>query len=303
MSRMRGVVLRGTSGFYRVRTAEGVFDCKLRGRIKKERANTDLVVLGDEVEFEPTGPGVGVIEEVLPRSTRFSRLHPTSRGREIEDVLVANLDRLLVVFSASTPVMNPKLLDRFLAIAEWNHITPIVVANKIDAAVRNEAERAFSPYRDLGYALVFTSVRTGEGIDALRALLSSGISALTGPSGVGKSSLANALEPTLSLNTGAISLKLDKGMHTTRVAELHPLAAGGWLADTPGIRELAGYRIPRTDLARCFIEMRRLIEACAFNDCVHHKEPGCAIRAAVGEGGISQQRYESYLRQLAGDER
>ncbi|MCZ7683855.1 MAG: ribosome small subunit-dependent GTPase A [Sandaracinaceae bacterium] len=167
-------------------------------------------------------------------------------------MLVANLDRLYAVFSASTPPMNPRVLDRFLVVAELDDIPASIVANKIDEVSREEAERAFGPYAELGYPVLYTSVVDGTGLDALRSELTDRVSAFVGPSGVGKSSLLNAIAPGLGLAVGEISETLDKGRHTTRVAELHPLPSGGWVADTPGIREIASFRLPEAELAGCF---------------------------------------------------
>lgn len=304
---MRGIVLRSTAGFYRVRTDDGrVVECKMRGRLKKERARTDLAVIGDEVEIELADDS-GVIAEVLPRRTKFSRLHPTSRGpiergAAIEDVLVANLDRVLLVFSASTPRMNPRLLDRFLVVAEHNDVEPWIVATKMDEPEAADALQRFGPYERIGYHVLYTSARDGLGIAELRGAIEGRITALTGPSGVGKSSLLNAVQPGLALAVGEISDHLRKGKHTTRVAELHAAPGGGFVADTPGIRELASFAIPPRDLARCFPEMREHLERCAFSDCLHDREPQCAVREAVHRGEIDASRYDSYLRQLRGED-
>ncbi len=300
--RERGIVLRSTAGFFRVRTAHGDLECRMRGRLKKERRDTDLAVVGDEVEIERGDDGSGVVAAVLERRSVFSRLHPTSRGRAIEDVLVANLDRVLLVFSAGSPPMNPRLVDRFLVVAEHNRIEPVVVATKIDDESAHDARDRFARFEEVGHAVLFTSARTGEGIDALRSMLEGGVSALTGPSGVGKSSLLNAVQPGLQLQVGDVSDALRKGMHTTRVAELHALEGGGFVADTPGIRELAGFAIPARDLARCFRDLRPFVEGCAFGDCLHDTEPGCAVREAADSGLVRSDRYDSYLRQLRGED-
>jgi ribosome biogenesis GTPase / thiamine phosphate phosphatase len=301
--RITGRVLRATAGFFRVRTAEGDLECRIRGRLKKERADTDLVVIGDDVVLERSGD-TGVIVSVEPRRTKFSRLHPTSRGRAIEDVLVANLDQVILVFAASLPRMNPRLLDRFLTVAEHNQVGITIVATKMDEPEAADAHERFGVYERIGYPVLYTSARQGVGIDALRALLAGRISALTGPSGGGKSSLLNAVQPGLSIAVGEIGDLVRKGRHTTRVAELHPLddEAGGFVADTPGIRELASFEIPPRDLARCFRELRSHVDGCAFGDCLHDREPDCAVRSAVQRGAVSAERYDSYLRQLHGED-
>ncbi|UJR84766.1 ribosome small subunit-dependent GTPase A [Sandaracinus amylolyticus] len=301
--RITGRVLRATAGFFRVRTAEGDIECRMRGRLKKERADTDLAVIGDLVSIEKSGD-TGVIVEVEPRGTKFSRLHPTSRGRAIEDVLVANLDQVLLVFSASLPRMNPRLVDRFLVVAEHNDVAAAIVATKMDEPEAHDARERFGLYERIGYPVLYTSAKEGVGVDAVRARLAGRISALTGPSGAGKSSMLNAVQPGLALAVGEIGDMVRKGRHTTRVAELHPLEgeSDGFVADTPGIRELASFEIPPRDLARCFVDLRPFLGDCAFGDCVHDREPDCAVRAAVERGEIAAERYDSYLRQLRGED-
>lgn len=296
-------MLRATAGFFRVRTAEGDIECRMRGRLKKERADTDLAVIGDLVTIERSGD-TGVITAVEPRRTRFSRLHPTSRGRAIEDVLVANLDQVLLVFSASLPRMNPRLVDRFLVVAEHNRVSATIVATKMDEPDASDARERFGLYERIGYRVLYTSIEDRRGIDEVRSLLGGRISALTGPSGAGKSSLLNAVQPGLSLAVGEIGERVRKGHHTTRVAELHPLEGpdDGFVADTPGIRELASFEIPPRELASCFVEMRPFLRDCAFGDCLHAREPGCAVQAAVARGEVSAERYDSYLRQLRGED-
>ncbi|AKF11782.1 ribosome small subunit-dependent GTPase A [Sandaracinus amylolyticus] len=301
--RITGRVLRATAGFFRVRTAEGDVECRMRGRLKKERADTDLAVIGDLVAIEKSGD-TGVIVEVEPRGTKFSRLHPTSRGRAIEDVLVANLDQVLLVFSASLPRMNPRLVDRFLVVAEHNDVAAVIVATKMDEPEAHDARERFGVYERIGYPVLYTSAKEGVGVDSVRARLAGRISALTGPSGAGKSSMLNAVQPGLALAVGEIGDMVRKGRHTTRVAELHPLegAEDGFVADTPGIRELASFAIPPRELARCFVDLRPFLGDCAFGDCVHDREPECAVRAAVERGEIAPERYDSYLRQLRGED-
>jgi ribosome biogenesis GTPase len=294
--------LRASAGFFRVRTAQGELECRMRGRLKRHRATTDLVVIGDEVEVEPISDREGVIVAVKARRTKFSRLHPTARGRPIEDVLVANLDRVFLTFSASVPPMNPRLLDRFLVIAEHNRIPATIVATKIDEPGALEALARFAPYAELGYEVLATSAHRGDGVDALRERMRGRISAVLGPSGAGKSSLLNAVQPGLALAVGEVSGPVRKGRHTTRVAELFALEGGGWVADTPGIRELASFAIPQRELASCFVEMREPARACAFADCLHDREPQCAVREAVARGNIRPERYDSYLRQLRNED-
>lgn len=302
---MRGRVLRAQSGFFWVQTEAGVLECKLRGRLKKARQETDIAVVGDEVDVTEVAPGEGAIEAVAERQSRFSRRQPGPRGLWKEDVLVANVDQIIIVFSCSHPPMKPRLLDRFLVITEYNDLEAVIVANKIDLANEPQEREPFALYETIGYPVLYASAQTGEGVAALQDCLAGRISVFTGPSGVGKSSLLNAIQPGLQLRTGEISETLGKGRHTTIVAELHQLErpAGGYVADTPGIRELANWRIPEEDLAWCFREMRPFLGQCEFNDCSHVQETGCAVREAVEQGQIDPSRYESFVRQLMNLER
>jgi ribosome biogenesis GTPase / thiamine phosphate phosphatase len=299
---LRGRVLRATAGFADVSTEVGVLRCRLRGRLKREMLSTDLIVLGDFVNVVELGGGEGRIESIEPRATLFSRRHP-GRGGHREDVLVANLDLLVCVFAVSFPLMKPRLLDRFLVIAEAHGVVPVIVLNKVDEEGVEEVRELLEPHRAIGYEIFETSTVTGEGIDALRERMRDRVSALVGPSGVGKSSLVNAIEPGLGLRVGETRDVDGKGRHTTRVASLHPLASGGYIADTPGIRELAAFQIPQRELARCFPEFRPHLGACSFRSCLHLSEPGCAVLAAVDAGAIDEDRYESYAKMLLDEER
>ncbi|NJP04120.1 MAG: ribosome small subunit-dependent GTPase A [Chloroflexaceae bacterium] len=302
---MQGKVLRAQSGFFWVQTDEGILECRLRGRLKKERQQSDIVVIGDDVEVMRVSPEQGAIESVYERRSRFSRRQPGSRGQWKEDILIANVDQVVLVFACANPPMKPRLLDRFLVIAEYNEIAPVIVANKVDLVGSDQVNVQFAPYQQIGYPVLSVSARQGSGIEALRDRLEGCISVLTGPSGVGKSSLLNALQPELALQEGSVSTAVNKGRHTTVVAELHPLGgpAGGYVADTPGLRELAAWLVPQEELAWCFPEMRPFLGACDFHNCLHTHEPGCAVRQAVAEQTITQERYESYVRQLRNDER
>ncbi len=303
---LEGTVVLATGGFFDVDTGEAVIRTRMRGRLKHRKRKTDLCVIGDRVRLslvpdEEGGDFAGVLEEVLPRRTVFSRRHPGPGGRFKEDVLVANLDQLLIVFAFRDPPMHARLLDRFLVIAEHNRIEATLVGNKVDQLVP-EQKALLARYADLGYPVHYVSAATGEGIDALSACFAGRISALTGPSGAGKSSLLNALDPSLGLRVGATSDRHGKGRHTTRVASLHRVA-GGYVADTPGIRELGAWNLPEEELDRCFVEMRPFLGGCTFRDCRHLHEPGCAVKAAVDQGAVSSERYESYVRMLLDDER
>lgn len=299
---MLGRVLLATAGFFDVELDDGeVVRCRLRGKLKKELRKTDLCVIGDRVEIERTNEGEGQVLEIRERTTVFSRRHPGRGGRYREDVLVANLDQLFVVFAFGDPPFHPRMLDRFLVIAEHNEIRPIVIANKLDQEDPAQRE-AFAVYEALGYPVHYVSAVTGEGVDTLRARVADHISAFAGPSGVGKSSLLNALEPGLALRVGATSEHNTKGRHTTRVATLHPVL-GGHVADTPGIRELGMWNLPAEDLDRCFPEFHPYLGQCGFRSCRHQHEPRCAVKAAVEAGEIREDRHDSYVRLLDDEER
>jgi ribosome biogenesis GTPase len=288
------------SGFFEIDTERGRMTAKLRGRLKRETWANDLVVVGDEVEVTPNARGEASIESVMPRRTRLSRRHPLSRGREREDVIAANVDLVLVAVSASRPVLRPRFVDRFLAIAEWNGIESALVVTKIDEAEDVAAIEALcASYRAIGHEALTSSVHTCEGLERIATLLAGRTAVIVGPSGAGKSSLVRALEPALAIEIGDIG-EQGKGKHTTRAATLHRVR-GGFVVDTPGIRELASFAIPERELARCFRDIDAIAQHCAFRDCLHLAEPGCAVRTAVERGEIRHTRYETYVSLLRGD--
>lgn len=290
----QGLVVRSTAGFVDVRIDGRVVQARMRGRLKNTPRTTDLCVIGDQVMvLEPDGRSF-VVVEVLPRERRFSRRQP-GRGPEKEDVLVANLDQLMVTFCHGRPTLNPRLLDRFLVIAEHQHVEPLIVMNKAD--LRDPADEGWEKsYESLGYQVLTVSAGTGEGMEALTAALHDKISAFVGPSGVGKSSLINRVLPELELNTASVSDHHGKGRHTTRVATLHALPDGGFLADTPGIRELGTWALPIAHLDQCFPDLAAYRDGCTFRSCSHTHEPQCAVMDAVTAGDIDPERYESYVR-------
>ena len=276
----------------------------MRGRMRRERQFSDLAVIGDRVELERLSVDTGAIVGVAPRERRFSRRQPGPRGTWREDVIVANPDLVAVVFACDRPPPNPRLIDRFLVIAEYNEVPAILVANKTDLVGTDAARDRFGGYERIGYDIVYTSAKAGTGLETLRGRLAGRLSIVTGPSGVGKSTLLNALQPGLRLETGEVSEILDRrGRHTTTHAELHPLDGpeGGYVADTPGVRELGLWQIPQSELAWSFPEFREHLGGCAFNDCTHVHEPRCALRAAVEAGAVSADRYDSYRRLVTGE--
>ncbi|GAB4452491.1 MAG: ribosome small subunit-dependent GTPase A [Armatimonadaceae bacterium] len=312
-----GVVIRADRGLYTVHTDHGrTVPCKLRGNLKKRltypesqnRAQRvqrvrklrekDPVAVGDRVDISVDDSGMeGVIETIFPRRAELARRSANERDRQ---TLVANLELTVIVFSAAEPRPDLWKLDRFLVLAEEAELDSLIVFNKADLVPAEEIEEYAAPYRQIGYPVVATSVRTGAGIEELRERLKKRISAFCGPSGVGKSSLLNALQPGLALKTADIGRVTYKGRHTTVSAELLPLSFGGWVADTPGLRQIEFWNLPAEDVVFYFPEMVSFIGKCKFSDCRHREEPECAIRAAVEAGEITVRRYESYLQMTEG---
>ncbi|MHB8112648.1 MAG: ribosome small subunit-dependent GTPase A [Chloroflexi bacterium GWB2_54_36] len=295
-----GWITRLLSGFYSVQTEQGTVVCQLRGRLKKHRSAGDIIALGDHVRIQLQNDGTGSIEEIAPRQTALVRSAPTARG-VYRQVLLANPDQAVFVFACAQPEPHLRMLDRFLIVAEQQGIPPLVVANKIDLATP-EVIKKFETYPPLGYPVIFTSARTGQGIDELRERLVGKLSALAGPSGVGKSSLLNAVQPELGLAVREVSQATEKGRHTTVIRQLFPLDAGGYVADLPGMRMLSLWDIQPEELDGYFPELRGLVQECLYNDCNHQNVPGCAVIEAVNRGTVSHERYESYLRLRFGEE-
>ena len=324
MNSHEAVVLQGTGGVWQVRTDRGdTLDVSLRGRLKREPGRDarerDMqnrgggresmrrgapsehttkplkLTVGDRVTVT-TVPGEAswAIDAIHPRRSQLARRSPG--GARGERILVANVDQVLVVFAAARPEPHPAMLDRFLVIAEANALVARVVINKCDLVNESAIRAQFADQIEAGYPFHLTSVVSGAGLESLRAQVQGQSSALTGPSGVGKSSLMNRLFPGLNLRTAEISDSVNKGRHTTVGAVLHPLPGGGFVADTPGLREVGLWNIPPEELAACFPEFRPLLSTCRFADCLHTVEPGCSIRESVRAGRVRLGRYESYLK-------
>ncbi len=294
----RGLVLRKQGGFFTVQPEDPAHEpvvCRLRGKLKRRPRTGDLVAVGDWVRFRRLPDGTGVIEAIEPRTRALSRKAPTPRG-EYEQVIIANPDQAVIVFAAARPEPKLGMLDRFLVIAEKQDIPPLIVVNKIDLTGLPAARETFGLYEDIGYPVLYTSAVTREGLDALKAALRGKISVLVGPSGVGKTSLLNAIQPGLGLAVRAVSRATGEGRHTTTVRHMVPLEGGGYVADTPGLKALALWDIEPEELDGYFPEMRDLVPLCRFNNCSHIDEPGCAVIRAVEEGRIHPARYESYVR-------
>jgi len=298
---LEGLVIRAQSGFLVVHTDAGDYTCRLRGRLKQGDQEGDRVAVGDRVTITPQEDGSGVIETVHERRAEFARIR-TGIKRDFRQILLANPDQIVAVFACAQPEPSLRMLDRFLVIAEKQMVDALIVANKVDLVTPQAAQAVFGLYEELGYPVVYTSAVTGQGVDRLREHLQGKLSALAGPSGVGKSSLLNAIQPDLGLQVRSVSEATSKGRHTTRVRELYPLDVGGYVADTPGIRSLALWDTEPEELDAYFVELRPLVADCQFSDCTHTHEPGCAVLAAVEAGEVAPQRYHSYLRLRFGDE-
>jgi ribosome biogenesis GTPase len=311
-----GVVLEGTGGVWRVRTDSGdTVDASLRGRLKKSNAGRrrdgslrrDTVAsaaaslklaVGDDVLLEPSEQGSDwAIAEILPRRSALARRAPG--GGQGERIVAANVDQVVIMFALVKPEPHLRMLDRFLVIAEGNDLPARIIINKVDLADLDEAREEFRAYENAGYPMHYTSVKTRLGLTDLEASFTDRRSVITGPSGVGKSSLLNALFPGAGLRVGAISESVNKGRHTTVGALMLPLPGeSGFVIDTPGLREVGLWALPPEHLDRCFPEIRALSAACRYADCRHVAEPECAVRAAVAAGKVSDARYDSYLRLL-----
>ena len=308
-----GLIIKAQSGFFTVEAGQGFMVpqsgttqvvCQLRGKLKQGKATGDIAAVGDRVWITALSDGSGVIEEVEPRKQAIVRLDPRPQG-EYQQVLLANADQAVFVFACAHPNPRLRMLDRFLVIAEKQRVPAIIVANKIDLADTSStpsAKKIFRLYEPLGYRVIYTSTKTGAGIDELHNTLKNKISALAGPSGAGKSSLLNAIQPGLGLAVNVISTAMDKGKHTTVTRQMFPLASGGYVADTPGWKSLALWDTEPEEMEAYFPELRDLVQHCQFSDCTHTHEPNCAVLAAVKDGRVHPERFDSFLRLRAGQE-
>jgi ribosome biogenesis GTPase len=283
----------------RVQASSGqVYTCSVRRLLRTlTREARNAVVAGDRVFFSPMGPAEGVIERIEPRAGTLSRV-----SRNKAHLIVANVEQAVIVTSVAEPDLKPGLIDRFLCSTEKGGIRAIICINKIDLGRAAQLQPIVGQYSRIGYPVVLTNALTGEGIPQLRSLLQDRESVFTGQSGVGKSSLLNALQPGLSLATGSVSAETSKGRHTTRVTELLQLHSGGWVVDTPGIRQLQLWDVLKEEVEGLYVEFRPFVSRCRFPNCTHTHEIQCGIREAVEHGWISPLRYACYVRIVTGDE-
>jgi ribosome biogenesis GTPase len=297
---LNGLVVRSQSGFYMVDTDQGRVTCQLRGRIKRGPRTGDLLAIGDRVVLSLQDDNTGMIEEILPRDRMLARLSPTPQG-EYRQIIIANPDQAVFVFSCTNPTPHLGMLDRYLVIAEKQQIPALILVNKIDLLDFDPVQAMFEHYIPLGYLIHYTSVKSEVGIPRLYELLQGKVSVFSGPSGVGKSSLLAKLLPGLKTETKEISNITGKGKHATVVRAMHPLPGGGYIADTPGLKALSLWDINPEELDGYFREMRDLVMNCYYSDCTHTHEPGCAVIEAVNQGAISLNRYQSYLHMRIGE--
>lgn len=314
-----GVVFRKNLGHYTVHTNGRELECTLsslihkqlsystadptsmrtRVQVVREIEHADPIAIGDRVRFVDAGPGRGMIVEVLPRRSKFSRPAPVPGRRVFEQVIVSNPDQVVPIFAVASPTPHWGLLDRYLVAAEAAGLPTLIVITKLDLAWKSpQLDEDLDPYIRIGYPILKVSSATGEGIEELTSALQGKTSVLVGKSGVGKTSLLNAIQPGLGLRVKAVGAgEQGKGRHTTTHYEMFPLEFGGALVDTPGMREFGLWDIRADELASLFPEMADHVGRCKFGlSCQHDREPGCAIRKAVMAGTVSPYRYQSYMK-------
>ncbi|MCL4301049.1 MAG: ribosome small subunit-dependent GTPase A [Anaerolineae bacterium] len=294
VSTLQGTVVEVSSGLCRVDVAGQMLMCGLRGSLSAEDTGfTNVVAVGDDVLVSADSSGWGVVEQVLPRRTILAR--PDVFHSHLRQIIVANAEQVLIVASWRNPPLWPELIDRYLIAAQRNKLAPLICVNKIDLAEDLLAcQVALQPYQALGYPVIFASALTGVGIDSLAKILRERITALAGLSGVGKSSLLSAVQPSLQLRTGIVSEASGEGRHTTTQVTMLPLAMGGFVVDTPGIREFGLSGLSPRDLIRFYPDLEAAADGCRFADCSHRHEPDCAVKAAVAAGILPITRYDSY---------
>jgi ribosome biogenesis GTPase len=303
---MQGLVIKSTGSWYQVHAEDGeIYDCRIKGKFRiKGIQTTNPLAVGDQVDFElEPNSGNGVIDKLHERKNYIIR--KSINLSKQAHIIAANMDQAFLVVTLASPRTSMGFIDRFLATAEAYGIPAVLIFNKLD--LFNDAgleilEDYKAIYENIGYPCYTVSALEGTNIHIIEDLLKDKTTLFSGHSGVGKSSLINALMPDLDIKTGEVSEASDKGQHTTTFAEMHELPFGGYLIDTPGIRELGIFDIRPEELGHYFVEMRALLNQCKFHNCRHVNEPGCAVIKAVEEGEIELSRYESYLSIYHGNE-
>ncbi|MCP4582537.1 MAG: ribosome small subunit-dependent GTPase A [candidate division Zixibacteria bacterium] len=288
---IKGKVIAAFGKYIKVYHDTTEYNCTIRGKLLKKQLNSSPVAVGDNVEISIGNDGIASIEKVLPRRQLLSRPDILVKGKK--QVIAVNLDQLVIITSTKDPQFKPGLIDRFLICAEIEKLQAAVVINKVDLADPKEFLVYAEAWESAGYRVIFTSALNGSGLTEFANLLKDKSSTLAGHSGVGKSSLLNAIQPQLNIRTKQISKTSGKGVHTTTSVIMHPLTFGGWVADTPGLKVFGLSGATRSNLCTFFPEMTEH-DDCRFNDCVHLNEPDCAVKAAVESGNISEFRYNNY---------
>lgn len=288
-----GKVLRVTRKTYDVSIGGEVVRCVVRGALTLEDNEYCSVRAGDDVRVVMMSEGEGVIQEILPRKSRLSRVIESREYKE--HIIATNIDQIMIIASTRKPAFKSGLLDRYLIVAEKNRLEALICINKIDLADKKDFAIYNKEYTKLGYGAFFCSAVTREGVDRIKDILTDKVTLFVGHSGVGKSSLINAVEPEVDTGIQQISSSTNKGLHTTSFVQLFRLSFGGFAGDTPGIRELGLWDILKTDLKNYYVEFRQYTDGCQFADCQHINEPECAVKNAVESGGIFKERYRNYL--------
>lgn len=294
---MQGRVIKSTGSWYQVKMDNGaVISCRIKGKLRLiERRTTTPVNIGDLVMVN-IEEGDATIQEVLPRSNYIIR--QSTHNRTAEHIIAANLDQAIIMATIAMPRTSTGFIDRFLMTATAYHIPCIVLFNKTDLYNESEQEQVAqlaNIYRQAGFMVVATSAEKNTGVDEVRSLLQGKISLLAGHSGVGKSTLINKIDSKLQLKTAEVAAYNQKGKHTTTFAEMFELPFGGFIIDTPGIKEFGVLDFEAAEVAQYFPEMEKRMHDCRFNNCLHINEPGCAVKAALENGDIAMSRYENYL--------
>lgn len=297
---IKGRVIKSTGKWYSVQSLEGdgaVVQCQIPGRFRlQELQQTNPIAVGDLVTFRILNDGSGLIEEISDRKNKISR--KATHGRKGEHILISNVDQAFVVQAVQQPQFRTGFIDRFIISAEAHHIQPIIIINKTDLGTDEDADLVaalLKVYDALSYQVLLTSIYDDESMEELRACMKDKISVFIGPSGTGKTSLLNTVQPGLNRTVSAVSTFSNKGKHTTTFAELIPLDFGGYLADTPGIREFGLVGFDLNEIAGFFPEMRERQHNCRYYNCTHLHEPGCAVMEAFDQGQIAASRYDSYI--------